>query len=281
MTLTDEESFPFSDLTLSRRLEKAEGRSNAEFVEARAKLFPDSGAQWIEVAGAHIMYDGPGSPTTQTFGLGLFQPITSGEMDVIEEFFRERGAEVFHEVSPLADPTLLALLNERGYQPVEFTSVLFRPIRSNFRLKASRNERIHVRLMEDGEQELWARTAAKGWSEFSEFADFIYEMSQVSARRSDGLAFLAELDGRIIATGVLSICDGVALLAGASTIPEGRKQGAQLALLESRLRYAAEQGCDIAMIDTQPGSASQRNAERHGFRIAYTRIKWHLPKRAA
>jgi hypothetical protein len=23
-----------------------------------------------------------------------------------------------------------------------------------------------------------------------------------------------------------------------------------------------------------PGSGSQRNAERHGFRIAYTRIKW-------
>jgi hypothetical protein len=25
-----------------------------------------------------------------------------------------------------------------------------------------------------------------------------------------------------------------------------------------------------------PGSASQRNAERQGFRIAYTRIKWNL-----
>jgi hypothetical protein len=25
---------------------------------------------------------------------------------------------------------------------------------------------------------------------------------------------------------------------------------------------------------TQPGSGSQRNAERHGFRIAYTRTKW-------
>jgi hypothetical protein len=25
-----------------------------------------------------------------------------------------------------------------------------------------------------------------------------------------------------------------------------------------------------------PGSSSQRNAERHGFRIAYTRLKWKL-----
>jgi GNAT superfamily N-acetyltransferase len=68
----------------------------------------------------------------------------------------------------------------------------------------------------------------------------------------------------------------VALLAGASTIPAARRQGAQLALLEARLRHAADEGCDLAMIGAQPGSASQRNAERHGFRIAYTRIKWSL-----
>jgi hypothetical protein len=28
-----------------------------------------------------------------------------------------------------------------------------------------------------------------------------------------------------------------------------------------------------------PGSGSQRNAERHGFRIAYTRVKWKRPGR--
>ena len=35
------------------------------------------------------------------------------------------------------------------------------------------------------------------------------------------------------------------------------------------------------MMGAAPGSSSQRNAERHGFRIAYTRIKWRLPERAA
>jgi hypothetical protein len=28
------------------------------------------------------------------------------------------------------------------------------------------------------------------------------------------------------------------------------------------------------MMCAAPGSASQRNAERNGFRIAYTRVKW-------
>ncbi len=50
--------YPFADLALARRLERAEGRGNAEFVEARARVSPDSGACWIEVAGAYANYDG-------------------------------------------------------------------------------------------------------------------------------------------------------------------------------------------------------------------------------
>jgi hypothetical protein len=101
-------------------------------------------------------------------------------------------------------------------------------------------------------------------------------LSKLNASKTDGLSFLAELHGQPIASGSMSICEGVALLAGASTVPEARKQGAQLALLDSRLSYAAENGCDLAMMCTLPGTASQRNAERQGFRIAYTRIKWQL-----
>ena len=70
--------------------------------------------------------------------------------------------------------------------------------------------------------------------------------------------------------------EGTALLAGASTIPGGRRQGAQNALLDTRLQTAASNGCDLAMMVAAPGSASQRNAERQGFRIAYTRTKWML-----
>jgi hypothetical protein len=62
----------FADLELARLLEGAEAESNARFVEAWGRAYPQSGACWIEVAGAHAMFDGPDSPTTQTFGLGMF-----------------------------------------------------------------------------------------------------------------------------------------------------------------------------------------------------------------
>jgi hypothetical protein len=267
--------YPFADVSLARRLENAEAHGNKLFIEARAKAFPGSGAKWIEIAGTHAMFDGVDSPVTQTFGLGISQPITRADLGTIEHFFRHRGAQVFHEVSPLADPSTFGLLTERGYQPIEFTNVLFRPISSDLRLSVSPNEKVEVHLRTPEEESVWSETALQGWSEFAELMDFLREMGQVHAK-SESLGFLATLNAKPIATGMMTIHGGVGLLAGASTIPEARRQGAQLALLEYRLRYAAERGCDIAMIATLPGSASQRNAERHGFRIAYTRIKWQL-----
>jgi len=280
MTDTKTQSLIFSDLALSRRLERTEARANADFVEARARFFPDSGACWMECAGAYAMFDGVDSPLTQTFGLGVFEPATHTALERIEAFFRERNAPVFHEISPVADQSLLAVLHERGYFPMELTSVMFRPIERDVNLSARLNERIKVRQVSteqsENDQELWAQTATKGWAQEIEFGDLILDLSRLTVKKGVVPAFLAELDGQAIATGAMSICDGVALLAGASTIPDGRKQGAQLALLDARLRFAAEQGCDLAMMCAAPGSASQRNAERQGFRIAYTRIKWQL-----
>ena len=268
-----DQTYPFADIELARRLERTEAQGNIDFVEARAIAFPDRGATRIEVAGTFAMFDGVGSPLTQTFGLGTFQPITAEQMDEIEAFYQSRGAEIVHEVCPLADASVFELFRERGYQPVEFSNVMYRPIDPELRLAASRNERIKVRVTEKSEIDLWAQTACEGWSEFSEVADFLRELNQVFAH-SKGPTFLAELDGEAIATGALTIGADVALLAGASTVPNARRQGAQLALLEKRLRYAATLGCSVAMMVALPGSGSQRNAERHGFRIAYTRTKW-------
>jgi GNAT superfamily N-acetyltransferase len=106
--------------------------------------------------------------------------------------------------------------------------------------------------------------------------DFMQEFAVIASARDHSPCFLAELDGQPGAAGVLSINDGVALFAGAATVPEMRRRGLQGALLQARMRYAAEHGCDLAMMVAEAGGESQRNAERKGFRIAYTRTKWRL-----
>jgi hypothetical protein len=226
------------------------------------------------VGGAFAMYDGPTSPITQTFNLGMSGPVQASHLDEIEAFFLDRGAPVFHEVCPLADDSARQLLVDRGYRVVEYTSVMYRPITPSIALEGRRNPHLSVRVMPPGDVAAWIDTAVAGWSEYTEYLDLMRGLSLVNAQRTDIRCYFAEIDGRMVATGGMSFHEDVALCAGASTIPEARQQGAQLALLEHRLRDAAEAGFTLVMMCARPGSGSQRNAERHGFRIAYTRVKW-------
>lgn len=267
----------YSNQNLSQKLERTEARANANFVENRAKLSPESGAEWIEVGGAFAMFDGAESPLTQTFGLGLFDEITDAEMEKLEDFFKSKNAPVFHEVSPLADASVIELLNRRNYQPIELTSVLYLPLEEKDFSDAPKNENIKTRIIEKGEERLWAQTSAAAWSpEDENLGEFMLNFGEISASCAGGFPFLAESGDAPIATGMLFIYDDVALLAGASTIPEARRNGAQNALLNARLKFASERGCKLATMGASPGSGSQRNAEKNGFHIAYTRTKWQL-----
>jgi hypothetical protein len=266
----------FSDKQLAEKLERAEGRANASFVEARGEMYAEIGAEWIDVGGTYAMFDGPESPLTQTFGLGMFSETTNEQLDEVEGFFKRHEAPVMHEVSPMTDPSLMSVLSERGYRPIELTNVMFQELAAES-LGSSANSGIVTRVIEKGEEKLWAKTSAAGWgTEMEGLADFMFEFGQVSAICSGGYPYLAELNGEPIAAGMLFVYDDVALLAGASTVPTARRLGAQGALLSSRLRFAAELGCTIAEMCAQPGSQSHRNAEKNGFRVAYTRTKWML-----
>jgi GNAT superfamily N-acetyltransferase len=265
---------PFADHALSRRLERAEAHACAQFAEARRRFFPESGSAWIECAGAYAVFDGIDSPITQTFGLGMFEELTPKTLDIIERFFRDHHAPIFHEVSPHAGVAALNLLCERGYRPIEISNVLYRLVE---RPATDPDKEITVRVTGHEEAPLWTDISTRGWAhEHPELLDFISQIGGISSARKDSVCFLAEIDGKPGAAGVLCLHEGVALFGGAATVPELRRKGLQTALLRERMRYAAGQGCDLAMMVTLPGSESQRNAERRGFQIAYTRTKWQL-----
>jgi GNAT superfamily N-acetyltransferase len=265
---------PFSDLALSRRLERAEGYACVQFAEARRRLSPESGSAWMECSGAYAVFDGIDSPVTQTFGLGLFEELTAGSLDAIENFFLSRRAQVDHEVSPHVGAATLSLLCARRYRPIEVSNVLYRPI---WREMSEPSANISVRVTGPEEAQLWTDICASGWThEHPELSEFFLQFTAIASAREGSVCFLAEVDGQPGAAGSLCIHQGVALFAGAATIPDMRRRGLQAALLRERMRYAFGHGCDLAMMVAEAGSNSQRNAERQGFQVAYTRIKWRL-----
>ncbi|MEO8096428.1 MAG: GNAT family N-acetyltransferase [Acidobacteriota bacterium] len=266
---------PFSDLALSRRLERAEGYACAHFASARRRAFPESGSEWREFGGAFAVFDGVSSPATQTFGLGIFEKLTPAKLDAIEAFFLDRGAPVLHEVSPLAGVEALDLLCARHYRPVEICSVMYRPLSPQIPQPA--RAEITVRVIGPGEAHLWTSVTVQAWADkHPELLDSLLQTAAIASDREQSLCFLAEIDGQPGAAGVLCMHNGVALFGGSATIPALRRRGLQRALIEARLDYALASGCDLAMMVAEAGSDSQRNAERQGFHIAYTRTKWRL-----
>jgi hypothetical protein len=63
----------------------------------------------------------------------------------------------------------------------------------------------------------------------------------------------------------------VIALFGAGTLAGFRGRGLQTALLRQRMQVAVQAGCEVAVIVTQGGTTSQHNAERLGFRVAYSK----------
>ncbi|MBK6727764.1 MAG: GNAT family N-acetyltransferase [Xanthomonadales bacterium] len=273
---------PHADRDLARRLERTEGLACAAIVQSRARLQPQSKSCWHDFGGSCAMFDGAGSPMTQAFGFGLYDDPNGHELDAIEAFFRGHSTQTVLEISPLAGIHTIATLQQRHYRIVELSSALCRPSAGGVQAAPHMDAALRVRAIDPSETEVWAEVAAAGWgSESDEVGRFIRDLSRAIVPAERMVSFLAELDGRPVASASLFLGDGIALLAGASTIPSARNHGAQTALLAARLDYAARHHCPLAMMATEPGSASQRNAERQQFRIAYTRLKWQQQGPAA
>lgn len=68
--------------------------------------------------------------------------------------------------------------------------------------------------------------------------------------------------------------DGVACVAMAGTIPQFRGNGLQQAMLDRRLKDAKIKGCSLIVAQCEFGTASFRNLQRSGFRVAFTKSVW-------
>src|SRR5579885_1923573 len=84
----------FVDLALARRLESITARSGKACAEASRGL----SAATLEIAGGIATFTGIDSPVTQAFGIGLDGPVSSRELDQLENFFFSRGAAVALEL---------------------------------------------------------------------------------------------------------------------------------------------------------------------------------------
>jgi GNAT superfamily N-acetyltransferase len=265
----------FADLALARRLETTDALAGIEFARSWARLNSFTGEVFLPVAGGHAAFGGIDSPVTQAFGLGLNGPLTEAEMARMEEFYQAHGSPVNIETCPLADPSLLKLLNERDYRPIEYSNVFTRELTgSDSRAWPDATSKVRVRRPAEDEAESYSLVVAKCFFENTEISPEFLSVFTSCFYAAHAFFFLAEVDGVPAGGGMMSIHQGVASLGGAGTLPEFRNRGVQKALVLARVAMAADLDCDLAMVAAGPGSGSQRNVERLGFRVVYTRTKF-------
>jgi hypothetical protein len=268
-----------ADQTLARRIERGEAAGARAWAQGYQRLFPGDAVEWLKVAGGCAVFAGPNSPLTQLQGAGMDRPVSEEEFDRIEDFFLSRNSRVQVVVCPLAHPSLLAGLGKRRYTVAEMENVLAMPLNPKS-VESPPASEVEVRPVQPGEGREWAETVARGFIEEPEFIpagsdlklDEVLIRMLLAGEGAEGyFNFASWLGGRMIGGGGLFVHEGEAMLNGASTLAAFRRRGAHSTLHFARLAYALGAGCDLARVVTQPGSTSQRNAERRGLRVVYTR----------
>jgi len=268
----------FADLALARRLEAAEGAACLDTSRSVARLHPEIATAAEEIAGGWAVFTGAGSPISEARGLGMNGPVSDGDMDRLASFYHSRNDAVRLEVCPLADASLHQQLARRGYRLLEFSNMLARPLSQTDpeRDTPPNGSRITTRPLAAGEGPKWAHLVAHCFSEYVPVTQELLDIMSCWTQSAIGICFFALLDGELAGGAALVMHEKVALLGGAGTDVRLRGRGVQRALIESRLAFAAKAGCDVAMTVTLPGSGSQRNVERHGFHVVYSRTKFTL-----
>lgn len=197
--------------------------------------------------------------------IGLY-PEDAGHVDAILAYYRKAAVRPWFELPPADDfERLSGPLVAAGARPIGFHTVLYG---------------------EPQRYEADARVREIGADEAEVFADVLLRghgvpedvpRSHVArwAENPTSRLYLAEVDGVPAAAGALVLGE-VANLANASTLPEFRGRGLQSALIRARMNAAAAAGAELVCSGAAWASQSQRNLERAGLRIAYTKTTWRL-----
>src|SRR5262249_37129839 len=234
---------------------------------------PEVGAAAQAFCGGHMIFAGLGSPIGRAVGAGLDSPITAQDIDCLEGFYQSHNAPAQIDLCPLHDTGVMELFRQRGYSAAELNNVLWRRLRREEQFSPLPPD-IEIRRGKPEEAEIFADIVALSFHENGNVPAGFRGMLAPLYQIPGAIVFVGSIHGKPVGAGGGMIIPEHKLVAlfGAGTLQECRGRGIQRALLNARLKLAADVGCELAVVVTQGGSASQRNCERLGFRVAYSKV---------
>jgi len=250
---------------LARRIEEDEGYNIAACVEAFGREVPEAHVATLAVGGGWAGFAASVPFLCQAKGLGMQGPVSADDVGRVEDFYLSRGVPAQVVVCPLGDPSVFEL-SRRGFHVHEFENALVAEPDAITSPAAAPGVEVTP-----ADVDLWAETCARGFFEDEATLAAVRPAFAGVAKLPGVEIFLARVDGIVAGAGALGVRDGMAGFFGTSVLPPFRSRGAHRELIRARVAAAHVAGADLLRVTTLPGSDSQRNFERWGFRPAYTR----------
>jgi GNAT superfamily N-acetyltransferase len=259
----------YVNIGLAQRLERVDVAMGIECGVACNEQSPDVDASAERVGSGIAVWAGANSPLSLASGLGMRGPVLDGDLDHLTDFYRQRDAAASVWVNPFADPSLLEGLGKRGFRVSRFGNMLVRTLDPADANAVTGDNMVKVVTADASQSEEWVNAAETA---FGDVPTANRAMASTMFHRPSSVEFFAKINGEIAAVASMAIHDGVATLSTAATLPRFRSRGVHAALLSARVAYAAANGCDLAAGMNAPGTTSQRNTEKAGFRVIYTEV---------
>jgi GNAT superfamily N-acetyltransferase len=266
--LTYQKEIPMDgDERLAQRIETQQAQEEAATADILRHHFSVPSAHARPFLGGYAVRMGVGYPTNRGMGVGFQPTIQPSEWEDFEAFYAAVGLPAELELCPFTHPSFLTLVAQRGYTVFRFYNVYVLSLSSSER-SDSRSPTIDIHQATEAESALWAQTVAGT----TQPEDPRVRLAQATFSRPGVRCYLATIQGKVAGGAALSLTNGIGMLSFMATVPAFRRQGVQHALIAERLAVAAAHGCELALCSTNPGNQSQRNVQRHGFGLAYTKV---------
>ena len=248
-------------------------REESRLAVGISEVAPES----IPFAGGRATRDTPGLFTNTANGVGHNGPVSEDEVSRMVEWYRSAGIEPRVEVSPYVHPTLLEHLGAAGFMIRMFENVFVCELDRGptpappYAVPAD----VTISMVDPADDAM-----VRGFSQVVT-AGFAGDVDRVDEASLDVMArvtrhprttsIVALRNGEIVGGGSLELCGDHGALFGLAVRREHRRIGIQQAMLAWRLRFAAERGVRFLTISARPNVATERNARRMGFTLAYTK----------
>jgi GNAT superfamily N-acetyltransferase len=238
----------------------------------------------VPLAGGVAARAEPGAWINCAVGMGFDGPVGGDAVSTLIAWYEQAGIEPRVELAPHADAMLVRHLADAGFVIRHFENVFVRWLSSQDAGVAlpALPSGYRVDLVDprdDASVTAAAEVVTKAFAgDLEEVPEHFVELNRRIARhpRTTTVAAFAP-NGRIVGAGALEVLSG----------PQGethgacfslavdrahRRRGLQQAMLAWRLRRAAECGAAFVTISARPGVATEGNARRAGFVVAYTKV---------